>query len=83
MLDRTGQADAYDQDIQAFRARQGVEPKRIDEIPQSFKGVKIVEEVKVKETGESVRVKVDADVAWRRATKRRNTISRLEGCLNA
>ena len=83
VLDRTGQTEAYNKDIQAFRARQGVAPKRIDEIPQSFKGVKIVEEVKVKETGETIKVKVDADVAWRRATKRRNTISRLEGCLNA
>lgn len=83
VLDRTGQAEAYDHDIQAFRARQGVEPRRIDEIPQDFKGVKIKEKVRVRETGKVIEVEADADKVWRRATKRRSAVSRLENCLNA
>ena len=57
-------------------------PSKLDGNP-SLKGVMIEEQVKIKETGEIVTVKSDAEVMLRRAKKRVTQMQKLRGCLGA
>ena len=83
VLKTTGQLEDYSQDILRFKELQGTPPQKLYEAPQDFKGVKIDEQVKVRETGEVATVKVDAEKVWRQTVKRRNQADVLRACLDA
>lgn len=56
----------------------------IDEFsPEKLKGIKVDERVKVKETGEFVKTKVDAAEFYGRLEKQKNMLKKLEECLSA
>ena len=79
VLDKTGQADDYAQDMINYRKKFGGETV---DMP-SLKGITIDEQVRVRETGEVVLVKGDAETIIRRATKRSDQLSALRRCLSA
>lgn len=79
VLSKTGLAEDYAQDMLEYKKRFGA---NTTEAP-SLKGVMIDEQVKIKETGEIVTVKSDADVMLRRAQKRVSQMQKLRGCLGA
>jgi hypothetical protein len=83
VLDKTGLRDDYDADMGRFRERQGAQGRKVHEMDQDFKGVKIKESVRVKQTGKVTKVDADAETVWRQTVKRRGVVERLEGCLNA
>jgi hypothetical protein len=79
VMDKVGQTEEYAQDIAAYKRRFPIaEP----EAP-ALKGIEIDEDVKIKETGEVVKLKADAEKLYRQAGKRMEVIKALRGCLNA
>lgn len=79
VLSKTGLADDYAVDMLEYKKRFG---STSPEAP-NLKGIMIDEQVKVRETGEVVTVKSEADVMLRRAEKRLSQIQKLRGCLGA
>ena len=82
VLAEKGILDEYDQDMLHFKQRQGEPPTKPYDIDQDFSGIKIKEQVKIKETGKLKEVDADAQTVWRRAVKRRKSLDILEKCLN-
>lgn len=79
VLAKAGLADDYAQDMLEYKKRFGV----VETETPNLKGIVIDEQVKIKETGEIVTVKSDADVMLRRAQKRVSQIQKLKGCIGA
>ena len=79
VLDKIGRSEDFSQDMIKYRNRfpqpKPVEPK--------LKGIQVEEKVRVKETGEIVSLKGEADIIYRRAKKRKSRVQDLRRCLGA
>ena len=80
VLKKTGELESYNKDMAQYNGR--FNPAQEAAEPD-LKGVKIDEQVRIKETGEVVTVKADAEVVYRQAKKRMDIIDTIAGCLNA